>query len=62
MGVTLPIGSVSLLKLLPLREGPWHYEVEQRPQLLQRVLRERERKLITANYRLITANYRGIPT
>ena len=38
--VSLSIGSVSGLKLLPVWEGPWHYEMEQGPQLLQRILRD----------------------
>ena len=38
MCVTLPIGPVRLLKLLPVRERARHDEVEQRPQLFEGVL------------------------
>ena len=38
VGVALSVGPMGLLKCLPVRESPWHDEVEQRPQLLQGVL------------------------
>ena len=28
VGVTLPIGPMDLLESLPVRECPWHYEME----------------------------------
>ena len=49
VGVALAIGTVSTLKPLPLRECAGHDEMEQRPQLLQRVLRGRERGLQHSN-------------
>ena len=67
--VSLSIGSVSGLKLLPVWEGPWHYEMEQGPQLLQRILRdmglcerERERDETITNHTFSRANHAGIIT
>ena len=38
VGVALSVRTMSFLKSLPVRESPWHYEMEERPQLLERIL------------------------